>query len=191
MSSGEQAHPAGGTYELWVQQFDTLDDPTRARIRDRVAQLSHKPIVTVIMPVYNPPPDLLSATIQSVRGQLYTNWELCIADDCSTDVDVTEILARYEAMDTRIKVTRREPTGISLRPPIRHCQWRPVSGSVAWTTMTSWPSMPWRCQLQPWLITPTRGLSTVTRTSLMVAESAMSRTSNQASIRSCCSVRTT
>jgi glycosyltransferase involved in cell wall biosynthesis len=67
--------------------------------------------MSVIMPVYNPPPDLLRAAIDSVRVQLYTNWELCIADDCSSDDGVTEILNEYATMDARIKVTRRETNG--------------------------------------------------------------------------------
>ncbi len=104
-------HPADGTYALWIEQFDTRDQVTRDRIRDRVARLDHQPLMSVLMPVYNPPPGFLRAAIESVRSQLYTNWELCIADDCSPDPAVGEILAEYEASDSRIKVTRRETNG--------------------------------------------------------------------------------
>ncbi len=109
--SHEPVYPFDGTYALWVEQFDTLDDTIRATIRDRVAGLSHKPTITIIMPVYDPPPELLRAAIDSVRAQLYTNWELCIADDCSSDPALAEVLAEYQAMDTRIKVTRRDTNG--------------------------------------------------------------------------------
>jgi glycosyltransferase involved in cell wall biosynthesis len=105
------AHPPDGTYDLWVEQFDTLDDATRAAIRDGVSRLGHQPKVSVIMPVFNPAPDFLRAAIDSVRGQLYPNWELCIADDCSPDGAVAEILAEYEAADPRIKVARRAENG--------------------------------------------------------------------------------
>jgi glycosyltransferase involved in cell wall biosynthesis len=108
---GEVVHLPDGTYDLWVSQFDTLDDTTRGAIRDRVALLGHQPLISVIMPVYNPPPDLLRAAVESVRGQLYTNWELCLADDCSTDGHVAEILADFEGLDPRIKVVRREKNG--------------------------------------------------------------------------------
>ena len=30
--------------------------------------------------------DLLAAAVASVRAQVYPGWELCIADDCSTDL---------------------------------------------------------------------------------------------------------
>jgi len=104
-------HPPDGTYELWVQEYDTLDDATRAAIRDRVALLGHKPLISIIMPVYNPPPELLRAAIESVRSQLYEHWQLCIADDCSSDGHVSEILAEYAGIDERIKAVRRDTNG--------------------------------------------------------------------------------
>ena len=108
-------YPFDATYAGWVDAFDTLDDAARAAIRDRVARLAHQPLLTVIMPVYNPPPDLLREAVESVRAQLYPNWELCIADDCSSDAQVAEILADYAATDARIKVTTRDTNGhISL-----------------------------------------------------------------------------
>ncbi len=110
-ATGEPAHPADGSYALWVEQFDTIDQSTRDRIRDRVAQLSRQPTMSVIMPVYNPPADLLRAAIESVRAQLYDSWELCIADDCSSEAYVADILAEYEAKDPRIKVARRDTNG--------------------------------------------------------------------------------
>ena len=63
------------------------------------------------MPVYDTPAEFLRAAIDFVRNQLYSNWELCIADDCSREAYVAEILAEYEALDIRIKVARRESNG--------------------------------------------------------------------------------
>lgn len=104
-------HPPDGTYDLWVELFDTIDDEARRAIGDRVRRLAHQPLLSVIMPVYNPPPELLRPAIDSVRGQIYENWELCIADDCSSEGHVGAILAEYEALDPRIKVARRETNG--------------------------------------------------------------------------------
>ena len=51
----------------------------------------------------------------SVRDQLYNNWELCIADDASTKVEVTAMLARWAAADERVRVVTRTTNGhISL-----------------------------------------------------------------------------
>jgi GT2 family glycosyltransferase len=62
--------------------------------------------ISVLMPVYNTPPDVLHEAIQSVLAQTYENWELCICDDCSTNPATTEMLERYRGFDPRIKITR-------------------------------------------------------------------------------------
>jgi glycosyltransferase involved in cell wall biosynthesis len=63
------------------------------------------------MPTYNAEPQWLIEAIESVREQLYPHWELCIADDASTDPRVRPILERYAAVDTRIKVVFRKSNG--------------------------------------------------------------------------------
>jgi GT2 family glycosyltransferase len=53
----------------------------------------------------------LREAIESVKHQLYGEWELCIADDCSTQPHVRAMLNRYAARDERIKVVFREENG--------------------------------------------------------------------------------
>ena len=84
--------PADGTYQTSVDLFDTLDDAQRIRITSRLQALTHRPTISVIMPVYDPPVHLLRSAVDSVRNQIYRNWELCIADDCSTDPQVVHFL---------------------------------------------------------------------------------------------------
>jgi len=50
----------------------------------KTENLTHQPLVSIIMPVYNASPAVLFKAVQSVRRQSYKNWQLCIADDCST-----------------------------------------------------------------------------------------------------------
>lgn len=63
------------------------------------------------MPVFNPPEPYLRAAIDSVCAQVYPNWELCIADDASTQSHVRSILQEYAAKDDRIKVVYRTENG--------------------------------------------------------------------------------
>jgi len=56
------------------------------------------------MPVYNVRPQWLHEAIDSVCGQTYANWELCIADDCSTDGQIRRLLMHYTKKDARIRV---------------------------------------------------------------------------------------
>ncbi|MHB0929469.1 MAG: glycosyltransferase, partial [Candidatus Nanopelagicales bacterium] len=71
--------------------------------------MSVQPTFSIIMPVYNPPLHFLELALQSVRQQLYPNWELCIADDASTDPEVALLLKRYAA--ARIKLIFRKENG--------------------------------------------------------------------------------
>ena len=61
-----------------------------------------QPLVSVITPTYNTEA-FISETIDSVRAQSYTNWELVIVDDGSSDRTVA-ILKEYAAVDDRIKI---------------------------------------------------------------------------------------
>lgn len=98
-------------YAEWIRRYDTLADESRATMRARIDGFAHKPLISVVMPTYNPKPEWLSEAIESVRKQIYPHWELCIADDASTDKAVRPILERYTKEDSRIKVVFRERNG--------------------------------------------------------------------------------
>lgn len=59
-------------------------------------------LVSVVMPNYNSE-KYIAETIHSVISQTYTNWELLIVDDCSTD-NSTEIIREIQKKDNRIKL---------------------------------------------------------------------------------------
>ncbi len=66
--------------------------------------MEHK--VSVITPSYNSE-KYIGKTIDSVLAQTYTNWEMIIVDDCSTD-KTCEIVLEYIRKDNRIKLFRQE-----------------------------------------------------------------------------------
>lgn len=98
-------------YAEWLRRYDQIDDATREAIRQRIASFMTPPVISVVMPVYNPNPAWLAEAIESVRTQLYPHWELCIADDVSTNPAIRPLLERYAEMDGRIKVAFRETNG--------------------------------------------------------------------------------
>lgn len=69
------------------------------------------PLISVIMPVKDVAAALLDEAIESVRAQTYQRWELCIADDASTQPHVRPSLERHAAADSRIRVIYREQSG--------------------------------------------------------------------------------
>lgn len=103
------------TYEGWIALNDTPTEHDVADLGRRLAELEKKPLISILMPVYNTPERLLREAIESVRAQIYENWELCIADDCSTKPHVRSVLDEYAKRDPRIKVVFRSKNGhISL-----------------------------------------------------------------------------
>jgi len=98
-------------YAQWIERYDTVNDRLRSAIRRRIAAFQNPPLISVLMPTYNPKPEWLAEAIESVRNQLYPNWELCIADDVSTDPAIRTLLEKYTREDARIKVVFREQNG--------------------------------------------------------------------------------
>ncbi|WP_434678016.1 glycosyltransferase [Pseudomonas sp. R1-18] len=98
-------------YSRWVEYYDTLDEVEIKRINEHMNRWVEYPVISIIMPVYNPPLDLLREAIDSVRAQLYTHWELCLADDASTNPAVIEYLKSLRTQDKRIKVVFRDSNG--------------------------------------------------------------------------------
>lgn len=98
-------------YSRWIARHDTLEDVTRSAIFKRIENERGWPALSIVMPTFNPKPEWLTQAIDSVRTQLYPYWELCIADDASTDPAIRPLLERYASQDARIKVVFREENG--------------------------------------------------------------------------------
>lgn len=96
-------------YTAWRYNVDL---PRRTGKNVEIAQSDgNGTAFSILMPVYNPKAEHLTAALDSVFAQDYPHWELCIADDASTDAAVTAILTRYAEKDDRIRVIRREENG--------------------------------------------------------------------------------
>ena len=103
--------PVGCPYEIWIDTYDYLSVRDKPALIDAIRRLEHKPLISVLMPVYNTPVKLLDEAIMSVRSQVYSNWELCITDDCSTNNLTKARLQQWAKEDNRIKVVYREENG--------------------------------------------------------------------------------
>ncbi|MBX5489231.1 MAG: glycosyltransferase, partial [Mycolicibacterium hassiacum] len=80
-------------YAEWIALYDEFGRGDRLSAEAYARRLSFRPLISVVMPVYDTPVDLLEAAIDSVRAQVYENWELCIADNGSRSADVRRLLA--------------------------------------------------------------------------------------------------
>lgn len=83
-------------------------------------------LVSVIMPTYNCG-RFIAESIRSVIAQTYTNWELIIVDDCSTD-DTAERVAGFD--DPRISYqrnTRNMGAALTRNKALREAQGRYIA----------------------------------------------------------------
>jgi GT2 family glycosyltransferase len=101
---------SGAPYAAWRALCEA---PADAQLDSRLARVFSGPVplISVLMPVYNPVPDFLDAAITSVRTQSYPAWELCVADDASTDPAVSACLQRHADEDSRIRLVLRSVNG--------------------------------------------------------------------------------
>jgi len=97
-------------YEQWVQ-YSRRNQVSREEAVQQLVGMEYKPTFSLIMPVYNVEERWLRKCIESVIAQWYPYWELCIADDASTDPAVKRVLQEWAAADNRIKVEYRRENG--------------------------------------------------------------------------------
>lgn len=65
---------------------------------------SYEPKISIVVPLYKTPEKYLRDMIDSVRGQTYSKWELCLSDGSGTDSPIQPLLQEYQKLDKRIKV---------------------------------------------------------------------------------------
>ncbi|EJR1031363.1 glycosyltransferase family 2 protein [Enterococcus faecalis] len=96
------------SYPNWLARNEVLDIEAMTQ---EIASFHYQPKISIAMPVYNVEEKWLRLCIDSILNQVYTNWELCMADDASTDPNVKKILTEYQQLDERIRVVFREQNG--------------------------------------------------------------------------------
>ena len=89
-------------YNDWIENFEVHDDYVKQK---------YEPLISIIIPVYNIERGYLSECLDSILNQSYKNFEVCIADDCSTKEETKQTLKEYAKKDKRIKVVYRKKNG--------------------------------------------------------------------------------
>jgi GT2 family glycosyltransferase/glycosyltransferase involved in cell wall biosynthesis len=109
-----------GPYLTWIGRTRGIAGPapvaamTPQQRQAIVALGMSRPVISLIVPVYNVAPAWLEACMLSVLRQSYPFWELCLCDDASGDEGTRGVLARLQGTDPRIRIRRlTENQGIS------------------------------------------------------------------------------
>ncbi|BBP00761.1 glycosyltransferase [Sulfuriferula nivalis] len=101
--------------EMNSKPYDPINDRYHATLSEISSRLRtpdsgtsnrsmEKVKISILMPVYKVPLPFLTKAIESVQYQTYTNWELCIVDDGSNDINLTKYLNEVAHKDSRIKL---------------------------------------------------------------------------------------
>lgn len=89
-------------YDAWIESAEKAP---------RLEISQSWPEIAVVMPVWNPKPDFLRQAIESVLGQSYPKWSLCIADDASDNPEIRPLLESFAKSDKRVRLIFREENG--------------------------------------------------------------------------------
>jgi GT2 family glycosyltransferase len=99
------AEPAD--YRAWIAAHEPTEDELEGQ-KQTARAFSYRPLISLITPVYNPPPHVLRQAIESVLAQTYSNWELCLVDGGSNQPEIRAMLSDYARKDNRIRAKRLE-----------------------------------------------------------------------------------
>ncbi|MEA1983318.1 MAG: glycosyltransferase family 2 protein [Campylobacterota bacterium] len=91
------------TYHHWIEQHEADISAT--------SPLEYSPLISIITPIFNTQEEYLIDMFKSVLAQSYSNWELCLADDASTQSKTLQIVKQYSQKYPNIKVSYRVYNG--------------------------------------------------------------------------------
>lgn len=81
------------TYDRWYRERQVTEEELNAQ---RECRFSYNPKFSIVVPLYRTKESYLRAMIESVAGQTYTNWELCLTDGSGEGHTLEKIVAEYQ-----------------------------------------------------------------------------------------------
>ena len=106
----ERMEPEEVPYGPWYEDYRVKPEELKQQKKRRWKQ---EICFSIAVPVYRTPETFLRQMIESVTGQSYGNWELCIANGSPDDKKVRAVLEEYAGRDPRIRVKNLENQGIA------------------------------------------------------------------------------
>ena len=91
--------------EIFEKQQNEI---TAEEAKIKIDGMKKKPLISIIMPIYNPSMKFLEKAVKSLQAQFYENWELCAVDDGSRDCALIE---KITLNDRRAFLARLDKNG--------------------------------------------------------------------------------
>ena len=89
-------------YRQWIHYQEKKI--SRSDAEYEISTWKYLPKISIVTPVYNIDPQWLDECIESVLGQSYPYWELCMYDDASTRPETRACLEKWSTYDSRIRI---------------------------------------------------------------------------------------
>lgn len=90
-------------YARWIRRNEPTRDQLQAMAQE-VSGWSYQPMISVVVPIYNPRLDHLEECLESISRQIYPRWELCLADGGSTAPGIRALIEAFARADARVRV---------------------------------------------------------------------------------------
>lgn len=95
----------------WIERWQDIAPERMAELRALFDKETDGLLLSIIMPVYDPPVEWLREAIDSVLAQVCTRWELICVDDASPNPEVVRLLAAYAEKDKRVRIVTMPRNG--------------------------------------------------------------------------------
>ena len=106
-----QLDPGNQGYDFWIREHKIQKKELKAQ---RMKKFAKEPLISIVIPLYNTPLNYLDELLDSVIGQSYENWELCLADGSETN-KIGAYLEKHYGKEKRIVYKKLEENrGISI-----------------------------------------------------------------------------
>jgi len=104
-------------YAEWVQREEgqRLSERTIGKIMER---FDYKPLISILLPVHLSEEIGLKQSVDSVLGQLYPNWQLCIVVAFPLEQQTNLYLSELAERDSRVKIVDRSNDGTTMEESI-------------------------------------------------------------------------
>jgi GT2 family glycosyltransferase len=110
-ATSERGSTTEDEFSIEVRQGADLRVRTQRETQLLLGAMRRKPVISILVPVYDTPEKWLRQCIESVLKQEYPHWQLCLVDDCSSAPHVRRVLDEYSKADERIQVLYRSENG--------------------------------------------------------------------------------
>ncbi len=100
-------------YNKWIQKIS----PNKAELEEQrklQEDFEYKPLLSILVPLYETDEKFLDELIKSIQVQTYPNWEICFSDGSKDSTRLTEIVGKYSKKDERVRYVAELPGPLGI-----------------------------------------------------------------------------